>query len=84
MSKRLIGIADECGPRIRGLLEQHSDARTRARRHAAWPASLAVAGNQRRGGTLIMGEWQPAVQLNPFYTTSFADFEAIQRRCGAS
>ena len=25
-----------------------------------------------------MGEWQPAVQLNPFYTTSFADFEAIQ------
>ncbi len=30
------------------------------------------------GGTLVMGEWQPAVQLNPFYTTSFADFEAIQ------
>jgi peptide/nickel transport system substrate-binding protein len=30
------------------------------------------------GGTLIMGEWQPATQLNPFYTTSFGDFEAIQ------
>src|ERR1035437_3935891 len=28
--------------------------------------------------TLIMGEWQPAIQLNPFYTTSFGDFEAIQ------
>lgn len=30
------------------------------------------------GGTLIMGEWQPAIQLNPFYTTAFGDFEAIQ------
>jgi peptide/nickel transport system substrate-binding protein len=28
--------------------------------------------------TLIMGEWQPAIQLNPFFTTSFGDFEAIQ------
>ena len=28
--------------------------------------------------TLIMGEWQPASQLNPFFTTSFSDFEAIQ------
>jgi len=28
--------------------------------------------------TLIMGEWQPASQLNPFFTTSFGDFEAIQ------
>ena len=30
------------------------------------------------GGTLVMGEWQPAAQLNPFFTTSFTDFEAIQ------
>src|ERR1035437_10758420 len=28
--------------------------------------------------TLIMGEWQPAIQLNPFFTTAFGDFEAIQ------
>ncbi len=28
--------------------------------------------------TLVMGEWQPATQLNPFYTTSFGDVEAIQ------
>ena len=35
-----------------------------------------VAGKQ--GGTIVMGEWQPAAQLNPFYTTSFGDFEAIQ------
>ena len=28
--------------------------------------------------TLVMGEWQAAVQLNPFFTTSFGDFEAIQ------
>jgi peptide/nickel transport system substrate-binding protein len=25
-----------------------------------------------------MGEWQPATQLNPFYTSAFTDFEAIQ------
>jgi peptide/nickel transport system substrate-binding protein len=28
--------------------------------------------------TLIMGEWQPATQLNPFYSSSVGDFEAIQ------
>ncbi len=41
------------------------------------PASFSPVAGQP-GGTLIMGEWQPAVQLNPFYTTSFTDFEAIQ------
>ncbi|MGD0862691.1 MAG: peptide ABC transporter substrate-binding protein [Candidatus Limnocylindrales bacterium] len=35
-------------------------------------------GPGKPGGTLIMGEWQPALQLNPFFTTSFTDFEAIQ------
>lgn len=35
-------------------------------------------GAGKAGGTLVMGEWQPATQLNPFYTTSFGDFEAIQ------
>ena len=29
------------------------------------------------GGTLVMGEWQPASQLNPFFTTAFTDFEAL-------
>jgi len=29
------------------------------------------------GGTLIMGEWQAASQLNPYYTTAEADLEAI-------
>jgi len=29
------------------------------------------------GGTLIMGEWQAAAQLNPYYTNSEADVEAI-------
>jgi peptide/nickel transport system substrate-binding protein len=28
------------------------------------------------GGTLVMGEWQPASQLNPYYTTAEADIEA--------
>lgn len=31
----------------------------------------------KAGGTLVMGEWQPASQLNPFYTTAFTDFEAL-------
>ncbi len=35
-------------------------------------------GPGKTGGTLVMGEWQPATQLNPFFTTAFADFEAIQ------
>lgn len=35
-------------------------------------------GPGKTGGTLVMGEWQPAVQLNPFFTTAFTDFEAIQ------
>jgi peptide/nickel transport system substrate-binding protein len=35
-------------------------------------------GPGKPGGTLVMGEWQPATQLNPFFTTAFADFEAIQ------
>jgi peptide/nickel transport system substrate-binding protein len=29
------------------------------------------------GGTLIMGEWQPPDNLNPFYTTAFGTVEAI-------
>ena len=28
------------------------------------------------GGTLVLGEWQAADQLNPFYTTAFTDVEA--------
>lgn len=35
-------------------------------------------GQGKQGGTIVMGEWQKATQLNPFYTTAFADFEAIQ------
>jgi peptide/nickel transport system substrate-binding protein len=31
----------------------------------------------KTGGTLVMGEWQPASQLNPFFTTAFTDFEAL-------
>lgn len=29
------------------------------------------------GGTLVMGEWQPPDNLNPFYSTSFTTVEAI-------
>ena len=33
-------------------------------------------GPGQPGGTLVMGEWQAASQLNPYYTTSEADIEA--------
>jgi peptide/nickel transport system substrate-binding protein len=33
-------------------------------------------GPGQPGGTLVMGEWQAADQLNPYYTTSEADVEA--------
>jgi peptide/nickel transport system substrate-binding protein len=29
------------------------------------------------GGTLVMGEWQPPDNLNPFYSTSFTTIEAV-------
>jgi peptide/nickel transport system substrate-binding protein len=32
----------------------------------------------KSGGTIIMGEWQAAAQLNPYYTNAEADIEAIQ------
>lgn len=32
----------------------------------------------KSGGTIVMGEWEAPDTLNPFYTTSFATFEAIQ------
>ena len=31
----------------------------------------------KTGGTLVMAEWQPPDNLNPFYTTAFTSFEAI-------
>ena len=31
----------------------------------------------KAGGTIIMGEWQAAYQLNPYYTNAEADLEAI-------
>ncbi len=31
----------------------------------------------KSGGTIIMGEWQAASQLNPYYTNAEADIEAI-------
>ena len=31
----------------------------------------------KTGGTLVMGEWEPASQLNPFLTTAFTNFEAL-------
>ena len=37
----------------------------------------APTGEPTAGGTIIMGEWQAASQLNPFYTTAFTNFEAL-------
>jgi hypothetical protein len=46
-------------------------------------ATAAVGGNVSAqsaaptpGGTLVLGEWQGASQLNPFFSNAFADTEA--------
>ena len=35
-----------------------------------------VAGTN--GGTIVMGEWEAPTNLNPFFTTAFTTFEALQ------
>ena len=40
-------------------------------------SSLRSPRQARPGGTLVMGEWQAASQLNPFFTTAFTNFEAL-------
>lgn len=30
------------------------------------------------GGTIVMGEWEPVVQLNTYFTTAFTSYEALQ------
>jgi peptide/nickel transport system substrate-binding protein len=35
-------------------------------------------GPGKTGGTLVLGEWQAASQLNPFYSTAFATVEVMQ------
>ena len=32
------------------------------------------------GGTLVMGEWQPVDQLNPFFTTAFTELRGTPAR----
>ncbi len=34
------------------------------------PSAAAPAGSPTTGGTIVMGEWQPASQFNPFFTTA--------------
>ena len=40
--------------------------------------SVAAQDDVPQGGTLIVGEWQRAEQLNPYLTTALTDFEAIR------
>lgn len=39
--------------------------------------SPVVAQDPVPGGTIVMGEWQAASQLNQYYTTAFANVEAL-------
>ena len=41
------------------------------------PSAVAPAGSPTTGGTIVMGEWQPAAQFNPFFTNAFTDTEAF-------
>jgi peptide/nickel transport system substrate-binding protein len=44
---------------------------------AAPASSAAPEGTPQPGGTLVMAEWQPVDNLNPFFTTAFTSFEAL-------
>jgi peptide/nickel transport system substrate-binding protein len=44
---------------------------------SAAPASSAPEGTPQPGGTIVMAEWQPVSNLNPFFTTAFTAFEAL-------
>jgi peptide/nickel transport system substrate-binding protein len=57
-----------------------SSSRTVAQESASPAASgapEAPAGTPVPGGTIVMAEWQPASNLNPFFTTAFTSFEAL-------
>jgi ABC-type transport system substrate-binding protein len=47
----------------------------RVAQESASPA--APEGTPIPGGTLVMAEWQPVSNLNPFFTTAFSTFEAL-------
>ena len=44
---------------------------------ALFNSSFKPSTGAKTGGTLVMGEWQPPDNLNPFYTTAFTTVEAI-------
>jgi peptide/nickel transport system substrate-binding protein len=44
---------------------------------ALFATTFQPTQNAQTGGTLVMGEWQPPDNLNPFYSTAFTTVEAI-------
>lgn len=44
---------------------------------ALFNSTFKPSTGAKTGGTLVMGEWQPPDNLNPFYTTAFTSFEAL-------
>jgi peptide/nickel transport system substrate-binding protein len=52
-------------------------ASTSAIQQALFATTFQPTQNAQTGGTLVMGEWQPPDNLNPFYSTAFTTVEAI-------
>jgi peptide/nickel transport system substrate-binding protein len=45
--------------------------------NAALFGSTYKPGPGQSGGTIVMGEWQPVDNLNPYFTTAYTSFEAL-------
>jgi len=45
--------------------------------YAALFGSTYAPATGTPGGQIVFGEWQPASQLNPYFTTAFTNFEAL-------
>jgi len=77
MSKRLMGMLAVAALVFAACSSSSTPSPTVAPASSGTPAAPTPTPTLTPS-TLIMGEWQPAIQLNPFFTTSFGDFEAIQ------
>jgi peptide/nickel transport system substrate-binding protein len=77
MSKRLMGMLAIAALTFAACSSSSTPSPTAAPATSASAAAPTPAATLTPH-TLIMGEWQPPTQLNPFFTSSFGDFETIQ------
>jgi peptide/nickel transport system substrate-binding protein len=57
--------------------EQSPQASQSALQQALFATTFKPTTGAQTGGTLVMGEWQPPDNLNPFFSTAFTTVEAI-------